>query len=53
VAVIIVTPESIRVQEVVDPTKIALAAITAGGFMMAMLMRFISPRRAMKELKTE
>jgi uncharacterized spore protein YtfJ len=53
VAVIIVTPESIRVQEVVDPTKIALAAITAGGFMMAMLLRFISPRRAMKELKTE
>lgn len=53
VAVIVVTPESVRVQEVVDPTKIALAALTAAGFMMGMLMRMISPKRAMKELKSE
>lgn len=53
VAVIVVTPESVRVQEVLDPTKIALAALTAAGFMMGMLVRMISPRRAMKELKSE
>lgn len=53
VAVIVVTPESVRVQEVVDPTKIALAALTAAGFMMGMLVRMISPKRAMQELKPE
>jgi uncharacterized spore protein YtfJ len=53
VAVIVVTPESVRVQEVVDPTKIALAALTAAGFMMGMLVRMVSPKRAMKEFKSE
>lgn len=53
VAVVVVSPEGVRVQEVIDPTKIALAAITAGGFMVGMLMRLMSPKRAMKELKTE
>ena len=53
VAVIIASPEGVRVQEVVDPTKIALAALTAGGFMLGMLLRIISPRRAMRELKSE
>jgi uncharacterized spore protein YtfJ len=53
VAVVVVSPEGVRVQEVVDPTKIALAAITAGGFMVGMLMRLISPKRAMKEIKPE
>jgi uncharacterized spore protein YtfJ len=53
VAIVVVSPDGVRVQEVVDPTKIALAAITAGGFMVGMLMRMISPKRAMKELKME
>lgn len=53
VAVIEVSPEGVRVKEVVDPTKIALAALTAAGFMMGMLMRLISPRRAMREIKGE
>lgn len=52
VAIVVLSPDGVRVQEVVDPTKIALAAITAGGFMVGMLMRMISPKRAMKELKT-
>lgn len=51
VAVVIGTPEGIRVEPIVDPTKILLAAITAGGFMAAMFMRIVSPRRALKELK--
>lgn len=53
VAVVISTPEGVRVEPVVDPTKILLAAITAGGFMAAMFMRIISPRRALKELKSD
>jgi uncharacterized spore protein YtfJ len=53
VAIVVISPDGVRIQEVVDPTKIALAAITAGGFMVGMLMRMISPKRAMKELKTE
>lgn len=50
VAVIVASPEGVRVQEVVDPTKIALAAITAGGFMVGMLLRLISPKRALRNL---
>lgn len=51
VAVIVSSPEGVRVQEVLDPTKIALAAFTAGGFMMGMLLRMVSPRKAMRKLK--
>lgn len=39
VAVIIATPDSIRVEPVFDRTKIAMAAITAAGFMAGMLFR--------------
>jgi len=39
VAVVVVTPDEVRVEPVVDITKIALAALTAGGFMMGMLIR--------------
>jgi uncharacterized spore protein YtfJ len=51
VAVIVSSPEGVRVQEVVDPTKIALAAFTTGGFMVAMLLRMIKPSKAMRQLK--
>jgi hypothetical protein len=34
---------------VIDPTKIALAALTAAGFMMATMLRMANPRRALKE----
>ncbi len=50
VAVIVASPEGVRVQEVVDPTKIALAALTAGGFMFGMLMRMFKPKRALKDM---
>lgn len=53
VAVIVASPEGVRVQEVVDPTKIALAALTAGGFMFGMLVRMLKPRRSMKEMDFE
>jgi uncharacterized spore protein YtfJ len=39
VAVIIASPEGIRVEPVFDRTKIAMAAITAAGFMAGMLFR--------------
>jgi uncharacterized spore protein YtfJ len=48
VAVIVASPEGVRVQEVVDPTKIALAALTAGGFMVGMLARMLRSPRAMR-----
>lgn len=51
VAVIVASPEGVRVEEVVDPTKIVLAALTAAGFMVGMFLRMVSPRRAMKEIK--
>jgi uncharacterized spore protein YtfJ len=51
VAVIIASPEGVRVEPVVDATKIALAALTAAGFMMGMMMRMLSPKKAMKELQ--
>ena len=39
VAVIIASPEGVRVEPVFDRTKIAMAAITAAGFMAGMLFR--------------
>ncbi|HEX7974046.1 MAG TPA: spore germination protein GerW family protein [Anaerolineales bacterium] len=53
VAVIISSPEGVRVEPVVDVTKVALAALTAFGFMWAMVMRMRSPRRMLRELKSD
>jgi uncharacterized spore protein YtfJ len=39
VAVIIATPSSIRIEPIFDRTKIAMAAVTAAGFMAGMLLR--------------
>jgi uncharacterized spore protein YtfJ len=50
VAMIVATPNVVRVEPVIDRTKIALAAITAGGFMLAMLLRLISPKHALKQM---
>jgi uncharacterized spore protein YtfJ len=44
VAVIIAAPEGVRVEPVVDVTKIGLAALTAAGFMFGMWMRMTRPR---------
>ncbi len=48
VAVVIASPEGVRVEPVLDVTKIALAALTAGGFMLATLARM-----SRRELKLE
>ncbi len=39
VAVVIASPEGVRVEPVVDVTKIGLAALTAFGFMVGMMFR--------------
>lgn len=45
VAVIIASPEGVRVEPVFDRTKIALAALTAAGFMAGMLVRMLRPAK--------
>jgi uncharacterized spore protein YtfJ len=44
VAAIVLSPEGVRVEPIVDVTKIALAAFTALGFMAAMLRRMSSSK---------
>jgi uncharacterized spore protein YtfJ len=46
VAVVVASPEGVRVEPVVDITKIALAALTALGFMVGMMRRMRSQRDA-------
>jgi len=46
VAVVIASPQGVRVEPVVDVTKIALAALTAVGFMIGMTVRMLNPKRA-------
>lgn len=41
VAVVVASPEGVRVEPVVDFTKIGLAALTAAGFMLGMLARMM------------
>jgi uncharacterized spore protein YtfJ len=53
VAVIIASEDGVRVEPVIDPTKIFMAALTAGGFMAAMAFRMMSPRKALRGLKSE
>jgi uncharacterized spore protein YtfJ len=47
VAVIVASPEGVRVEPVVDITKIALAALTAMGFMVGMMFRMSRRRSAL------
>jgi uncharacterized spore protein YtfJ len=48
-AVVIATPEEVRVEPVMDVTKIGLAALTAGGFVLGMFFRMLSAKSALKE----
>jgi uncharacterized spore protein YtfJ len=51
VAVVVASPEGVRVEPVVDVTKIGLAALTALGFMVGMMFRMGSHRRALPEVE--
>ncbi len=48
VAVVIADPNGVRVEPVLDITKVALAALTAFGFMFGMAARMMNPRRALR-----
>ncbi len=45
VAAVVASPEGVRVEPIVDVTKIALAAITAGGFMLATWLGMARPKK--------
>jgi uncharacterized spore protein YtfJ len=49
VALVIASPEGVRVEPVVDVTKLGLAALTALGFMIGMLARMRNPQRNFDE----
>ncbi|MFN2159009.1 MAG: spore germination protein GerW family protein [Anaerolineales bacterium] len=49
-AVVIATPDEVRVEPVMDFTKIGLAALTAGGFVLGMFFRMLSAKSALKEM---
>jgi uncharacterized spore protein YtfJ len=50
VAVVVASPEGVRVEPVVDITKIALAGLTAIGFMVGMMFRMSSRRHALPDI---
>jgi uncharacterized spore protein YtfJ len=45
VAVVVASADGVRVEPVFDRTKIALAALTAAGFMAGMLVRMLQPAK--------
>ncbi len=45
VAVVVASPQGVRVEPVVDVTKVALAALTAGGFMLATWLGMARPMK--------
>jgi uncharacterized spore protein YtfJ len=51
VAVVVASPEGVRVEPVVDITKIALAGLTAMGFMVGMMFRMSSKRHALPSVE--
>jgi len=50
VAVVVASPEGVRVERVIDINKIALAGLTALGFMVGMMFRMSSRRHALPEI---
>jgi len=51
VAVVVASPEGVRVEPVVDITKIALAGLTALGFMVGMMFRMSSRHHALPTIE--
>ncbi len=51
VAVVIASPEGVRVEPVFDLTKIALAGLTAVGFMVGMVLRMSSRHHAIRAIE--
>jgi len=53
VAIVVITPGAVRVEPIVDVTKLGLAALTAFGFMFMTILRMSSRRRALPEREDE
>jgi uncharacterized spore protein YtfJ len=53
VAVIVSGPDGVRVEPVIDATKIALAALTAGAFIIGMVGRLGRMRRTFKAMQKD
>ncbi len=51
VAVVIASPEGVRVEPVVDITKVALAGLTALGFMVGMMFRMSRRHHALRAIQ--
>lgn len=51
VAVIIASPEGVRVEPVVDVTKLGLAFLTAGIAMVGLMMKMLQPEKTLKDLQ--
>jgi uncharacterized spore protein YtfJ len=51
VAVVVASPEGVRVEPVIDLTKLALAGLTALGFMVGMMFRMSSARHAFPDIE--
>ena len=51
VAVIISSPQGVRVEPVIDITKIALASLTAAGFMVGMMLRMLSAKKSLLKIE--
>ena len=50
VAVVVADTEGVRVEPVIDVTKIALAFLTTAGFMAGMMLRMMNPKKALPKL---
>jgi len=51
VAIVVASPEGVRVEPVIDITKIALAGLTALGFMVGMMFRMSSRSRSLPDIE--
>jgi uncharacterized spore protein YtfJ len=53
VAVIVSSPQGVRVEPIIDRTKIALAALTTGIFILGSFARLINLRRDIQDVQNE
>jgi uncharacterized spore protein YtfJ len=51
VAVVVISPDGVRVEPVFDWSKLGLAALTAAGFVIAGLLGWIRPGKSLKRLR--
>ena len=52
VALVVLSPQGVRVEPIVDVTKLGLAAITVFGFMFSLVLRTTNRRRALRATRS-